>query len=192
MVRRHVVHTVLFAGLFMFSLSRPLQAQVGKPDAENLLQQVSEKYRNAKSYHFEAVEEREIKGDLFTDREKVTLVAGAASGGRSRFEAHGRWGSVVKISDGKTETYYHPEGNEYTQTPVSVVNVNRPMLTWEPELQFAQGLQKALYQADTQLAPEYLPEETLSINGKSIPCYVPRHGSSRSRFSLFVNSADSR
>lgn len=120
MVRRLVVPTVLFAGLFMISsLSWPLQAQENSPDAASLLQQVSEKYRNAKTYRFEAVEEREIRGDLFNSREKITQVASVASGGRSHFEAHGPWGSVVKISNGKTESYFHPEGNEYTQAPVS-------------------------------------------------------------------------
>lgn len=181
MVRRLVVHTVLFAGLFMVgSAGRPLQAQENRPDAASLLQQVSEKYRNAKAYHFEAVEEREIRGDLFSSREKIAQVASVASGGRSHFEAHGPWGSVVKISDGKTESYFHPEGNEYTQTPVSAVNAARSMFTWEGELPVAQGLLKTLYQGDALLALEYLPQEAVSINGKSIPCYVVR-GTSKYR-----------
>lgn len=174
-------NVILFLiGFSAIGLAQAPPAENSRPDAASLLQQVSEKYRNTKAYHIEAVEEREIRGDLFTDREKIIQVASAVSGGRSRFEAHGPWGSGVRISDGRTETYYHPEANEYTQTPVSAVNAARPMLSWEAELQFAFGLLKTLYQGDTQLSPEYLPEEAVSINGKSIPCYVVR-GTSKYR-----------
>jgi thiol-disulfide isomerase/thioredoxin len=171
---------LLLIGFSAIGLAQAAPLEKGRPDAASLLQQVSDKYRNAKAYRIEGMEEREMKGEFFTNREKLTLVAGAASGQRSRFEAHGPMGSVVKISDGKTETYYHPEGNEYMQTPVSVVNAARPIFSWDAELTFALGLLKALYQGDTQLAPEYLPEEAVSINGKSIPCYVVR-GTSKYR-----------
>jgi thiol-disulfide isomerase/thioredoxin len=170
----------LLLSIFAIVFSQFAQAEDGRPDAASLLQQVSEKYRNAKTYRIEAIEEREMKGDLFANLEKLTLVAGAASGQRYRFEAHGALGSVAKISDGKTETYYHAEANEYTQESIPHSSAGRPMYYWESELQSALGLLKTLSQGDTLLAPAFLPEDAISIEGKSIPCYVVR-GTSKYR-----------
>ena len=173
----------LFKSIFLLlsicaiGFSQFAQAQENRPDAASLLHQVSEKYRNAKAYRIEAVEEQELKGELFMNREKLTLVADAASGQRYRFEAHGELGSVLKISDGKTETYYHAEANEYTRESIPYSSAGRPMYSWESELQSAVALLKALSQGDTLLAPVFLPEDVISIEGKSIPCYVVRGAS---------------
>lgn len=171
----------LLKGVFLLlsicglSFSQAALAQKNRPDAASLLQQISKKYRDAKSYRIEAVEEREMKGDLFTNRENATLLASVASGQRYRFEAHGPVGSVVKISDGKAETYYHPEANEYTQEPITAPNSNtRPMYYWESELSFALGLLKTLSQGDTLLSPVYLPDSVVLVDAKPIPCYVLR------------------
>ncbi len=170
----------LLLSICAIGFSQCAQAQENRPDAASLLQQVSEKYRNAKAYRIEAVEERELKGDLFTNREKLTLVADAASGQRYRFEVHGPLGSVVKVSDGKAETYYYPEGNEYTRDPIPLSSAGRPTYHWDAELPSALGLLKTLSQGDTLLAPVFLPQDVISIEGKSIPCYVIR-GTSKYR-----------
>ncbi len=175
MVRHY--KSILLISICAIGFSRCAQAQENRPDAASLLQLVSEKYRNAKAYRIEAVEERELKGELFTNREKLTLAAGVASGQRYRFEAHGPWGSVLKVSDGKAETYYYPDGNEYTRDPVPVSSAGRATYSWDAELQSALGLLKTLSQGDTLLAPVFLPDDVISIEGKSIPCYVVRGAS---------------
>ena len=168
---RLIFPVLLLAGFSANCFSQA--ASPNRPEAAALLQQVAGKYNAAQFYHIEAVEESESKGDLFNRWWKLTLAASVAPGNRYRYEAHGQIGSALKISDGKTETYYNLETLEYTESPVSTMEpATRVMYFWESDLQDSYGLLKSLSQSGTLLSPVYLPDEIITIQSKPVSCYV--------------------
>ena len=162
--------------LIGFGQAAPTAAS--RPDAATTLQQIGKKYAEAKYYHVEAVQEWETKSDFSNDWYKSNFTAIVGPGNRYRFEGHTQFGWPLKISDGKTETNYHPDFREYTQQPVpeSVPSqLKGPIYEEQFGLEAAMHLLKNLSRlANDLLSPAYLPDETLSINGIQIPCYVIR------------------
>jgi hypothetical protein len=88
-------------------------------DALHLLNEVSQQYANAKSFHVEAVEERKSSADLYRDWQKTLMTAIVMPSGRYRYEGYSAFGSAMLISDGTTEWDYHVRDRLYTEQPVS-------------------------------------------------------------------------
>src|SRR6266478_2127345 len=76
------------------------------PDPLGLLNEVSQRYADAKSYHVEAIEERTSGNELQRDWQRRLLVAIVMPGGRYRYEGRSGIGSSILVSDGATHWNY--------------------------------------------------------------------------------------
>ena len=172
---RFVRFLLFFVGLSVTSLSQNPSNTGDKPDPIALLTEVKQKYSNIKTYRIEAILESGTAGEFSRNWNKSYLSAGVASGNRYRFEGRDQGGWMLKISDGKTEWMVDREANLYTQKPapergptqirIATMNVMG--------LASAQNLLKLLAgQPGRVLDPAYLPDETLTLNGQPVPCYV--------------------
>ena len=151
-----------------------LASRHAPPDAKSLLNEVSQKYADAKSYHIEAVEERTISNDLTKHWDKTLMTAIVMSDGRFRYEGRSGTGISMMMFDGTTQWVYHPNDKLYTQkvTPVS----KSPGQVLGPEeiaVSRAKSLQRQLaHMADRITSAKLLHDETLVVNGNKVKCYV--------------------
>ena len=89
------------------------------PDALALLNEVSQRYADAKSYHIEAVQEENSSNELQHSWHKTLLTAVLMPGGRYRYEGRSGFGAAVLVSDGTTQWDYHAYDHLYTQQPAA-------------------------------------------------------------------------
>ena len=152
------------------------KSPTSKPDAITILQKVDHTYSDVKIYHIEAVEETEMNGAMYRQWDKTVLSAIFASGNRYRLEARSNFGSSLKVSDGKTETFLNSESGEYKQGavagagPMPATGITYP---WAFGMTQVSSLLKGLTRSSqTLLSPIRLPDEELVLNEKPVPCYV--------------------
>jgi hypothetical protein len=88
-------------------------------DGLRLLNEVSQQYANAKSYHIEAAEQDESSSDLYRNWQKTLITGIVTPGGRYRYEGHSPFGSPILVSDRTTEWNYHVQERLYTEQPAS-------------------------------------------------------------------------
>jgi thiol-disulfide isomerase/thioredoxin len=162
-------------------------AQVSSTDALTLLSEVGQRYADAKSYHIEAVEEETSSGELFRDWHKTFMTAIVMPGGRYHYEGRSVAGAAVLISDGVRQWDYLPERNAYTQGPALSEEAEKKRVHQQDELAASnarwivarQGLLPSLLKS-----AELMPDEVISIGGKSIECFVVRFADSREDFKV--------
>src|SRR5271163_372173 len=144
-------------------------------DGMPLLQKMSEHYANASSWYIEATEERTSENEYSRDWTKTVLV-GAVSGNKYRYEGHSQMGSAIHISDGKTAWDLHPEEHAFTQEPAPANGYQPPQMLAMNE-QAAQMFAVNLKKGFADFSKHYssatrLPDELIFQNGIEIPCYV--------------------
>ena len=135
------------------------------------------------SYHIEATDTRQLAGDFSHDWSKSVTTAMAALGNRYLLKRHARGAWLIQVSDGNTEWLYQPASHQYTQQAVSASGPSRFKSQWSHqfyELVRAQDTVKDLSRFPPPLlSAAYLADETLTLNGHSINCFViravPRH-----------------
>ena len=165
---------MLFPLLLLLALL-PLQTSSTPPkDALALLTEVSQRYANAKSYHLEAIEESTSGNELQRSWQKTFETAIVMSDGRYRYEGRSGFGSAVIVSDGTTQWDYHVNEHLYTQHPTSQYPQKGQLIPHEENAAFeATSLRFELaHQAHRLKSAAFLPDETISINGKNAQCYV--------------------
>jgi thiol-disulfide isomerase/thioredoxin/outer membrane lipoprotein-sorting protein len=147
-----------------------------RPEALTLLKQVGQRYANAAYYRIEAVTEEQVNGDFSKNWNKSLTTAVLAPGNKYHFEAHTNWEWWVLVSDGMTEWLYNPARQEYKKQIAPVSGVNRfesSGLQTFLELTEAQDTIKDLAELPSSVrVASYLPDETLTLNGKQVGCYV--------------------
>lgn len=145
-------------------------------DALALLDEVSRKYADAKSYHIEAITEESSSNDLERDWRKSVLSAMVAPGGKYRYEGKTPFASAISVSDGKTVWTYHAWEHTYTQNvATSEQNSKRSMEQQEEGLARARNLQRQLAHLGVHLkSATFLSDETITIGGKAARCFVVR------------------
>jgi thiol-disulfide isomerase/thioredoxin/outer membrane lipoprotein-sorting protein len=154
----------------------PVQSNPPK-DGLSLLSEVGQRYIDAKSYHIEAVEERNSSNELQHSWQKTILKAIVMPGGKYRYEGRSGYGAAVLVSDGTKVWDYHVYGHDYTQKPASeeepkhriIANDDMPLMTAR-EL-----VRMEAHRADRLNSATLLPEETILAVGKNIPCYVVQY-----------------
>ena len=148
-------------------------------DALHLLNDISQRYANARSYHIEAVEEQESSADLYRNWQKTLMTAIVTPGGRYRYEGHSPVGSAILVSDGTTVWDYHVQERLYTEQPASAE------VTTSHRLGPLEGLTiilaKDLVNQPTHIAHRLksatlLADETIVVGGRSFDCYVVQIG----------------
>lgn len=151
-----------------------LASRHAPPDAMSLLNEVSQQYADAKSYHIEAVEERTMTGDLTQHWDKTLMTAIVMSDGRFRYEGRSGTGTSMMMFDGTTQWIYHPDDKLFTRRLAPVSDPKGQVIGPEEiALHRAKSLQRPLaHLADRVTSARLLHDETLVVNGKKIKCYV--------------------
>ena len=149
---------LLLAGFSAMSIAQTTPAATPRPDAMELLQQISKKYTEAKYYHVEEVWETETRGDFSRDWRKSMETAILMPDNRYRFESKAQFGEMLKVSNGKTETNYNLTLKEYTQQPSPENGPQIPkgamdMQQAKPEVIALQKRLKAAFDPDNLLNP---------------------------------------
>ncbi|HZR29223.1 MAG TPA: hypothetical protein VFA71_10595, partial [Terriglobales bacterium] len=88
MVARLPYIFLVLAGFSLISFGQASPVTAAKPDAAELLRQISKKYATATYYHVEATQESISKGALSGGWDKSLFTAIVAPGDRYRFEGH--------------------------------------------------------------------------------------------------------
>ncbi len=165
--------------LLMLSLLIPVdgaQAQTTPPpaasEAMRLLNEVTQKYADAKSLHIEATQEVTHSTELSRGWSKTILSATVAPDNRYRYEGRGPSGEALLVSNGKTIWTYHYNENLFTEKPVGM---DKPGLlvygTAEDAVRMAKGLSHGLGRLAERLnSAELLPEQTLTVDGRQYRC----------------------
>jgi outer membrane lipoprotein-sorting protein len=168
-----------FSLVLLLGLALPQMApNAPKPDALGLLNEVSQRYADVKSYHIEAIEEETSGNELQHSWQKTMLTAVVAPGGRYRYEGRSGYGAAVVVSDGATQWTYHLYDHLYTQHPAppqyptsgSIIPHEETSTTTAAELKG-----EISGRAHRLKSAAMLPDETISVDGKSIECYVVRY-----------------
>jgi thiol-disulfide isomerase/thioredoxin/outer membrane lipoprotein-sorting protein len=147
-------------------------------DALALLNEVSQRYADARSYHIEAVEESTTSNDLSRHWDKRLFTAIVVPGGRYRYEGQSAFGSAILVSDGTTAWIYHPYDHLYTAQPASGNDPQAGRIISADEIPVNAAkflVSQMAHRADRLTSAAFLPDETISVSGKNIECYVVRY-----------------
>ena len=163
--------------VLLLTLAIVSQTQPAAPpkDALALLNEVSQRYADAKSYHIEAVEERTSTNELSRSWQKEFMTAIVMADGRYRYEGRSGFGSASLLSDGTTQWDYHSYDHLYTEQPASPDDPQAGHIIPQEEMPVhnAKFLVNLLaHRADRVKSATYLPDETIIVNGKNVDCYV--------------------
>ena len=142
-----------------------------------LLNQVAQRYAEAKSYYLESVEERVESTEYSHSWQKTLVTAAETPGNRFHFEGHSSAGSAMKVADGKTVWTYRADEHRYTAKPQSIEASTRSTVIGISEFGMwnAENLRKNLGTlAKSFKSAERLPDATLIVNGHEVTCDVVR------------------
>jgi len=168
---------VVFASTSAFA--QTIASSPAAPDALSTLNQVAQKYGDAKSFHIEAAEENLSYNDLRRYWEKTIMSSTVAPDGRYRYEGRAGTGAGFIVSDGKTVWTYHANEKLYTERLASDGKpaVHRIVEMEDQAPQRAKYLLKGLADMAKHLTgAQFLPEETLTIDGAQRGCIVIHYG----------------
>ncbi|HEY6369889.1 MAG TPA: hypothetical protein VIX37_04880 [Candidatus Sulfotelmatobacter sp.] len=165
----------MFSVVLLLALSPQASQSAPAKDALALLNEVSQRYADAKSYHIEAVEERTTTSELSRSWQKALMTAIAMSGGRYRYEGRSGAGTAIHISDGMRHWDYLPDQKVYTeQTGTNEdSSTKRTHLPEEITALNAKSVVSVLaHRANVVKSAAFLSDEAISIGAKSTECGV--------------------
>lgn len=148
-------------------------AQGAGNDGLKLLDQVAQRYVQAKTVHIEAVEEtRSTVGEWSSSYQKELLTAFEAEGKRYRYDGTNSSGSGLVVSDGKTQWELHRTQGEYVEGgtfPHLRVPLEGDLVSEYNAFALREGLNRlgALLTSATREE-----DETIEIDGKRYLCAV--------------------
>jgi thiol-disulfide isomerase/thioredoxin len=179
---------MLFLAALPLGLILLQSAPVASPtNALTLLSEVGLRYADAKSYHIEAVEEETSSSELFRDWQKTFMTAIVMPGGRYRYEGRSVAGAAVLVSDGVRQWDYLPERNAYTQKPVLSEEAEKKRVRQQDEWAASNArwiVARLGLLASLLKSAELMPDEVISIGGKSVDCFVVRFADNRDDFKV--------
>ncbi len=164
------------SGIFL-ALSLLLQARPAKPQASALtyLKRVVQRYSDAKSYYIKATIVDTDSNALMRNWQKSILVSSVAPGGRYRYEGRAGIGSAVAVSNGTMQWDYHPGNHEYAEQAVSTGLAAEQQGMSDVEMGIMQAknlLENIQYLADSLKSASFLPDQTITVDGRAIYCRV--------------------
>jgi thiol-disulfide isomerase/thioredoxin len=139
-----------------------------------ILQQMSEHYASAGSWHIGATEERTSENEYSRGWGKTVMI-GAVSGNKYHYEGHSELGSSFHISDAKTAWDLHLDEHAYTQASAPANGYQPPHIlpTNEQAAFEAVNLRKGFAEFSGHYnSAARLPDEVIFQGGTEIPCYV--------------------
>jgi thiol-disulfide isomerase/thioredoxin len=154
----------------------PTSASSSSPGLD-LLDRVSRRYKEAKSYYIESVEESTSTNEYRRNWEKTILVAAESPENRFHYEGRSAFSDAEQMSDGTTIWTYHGNDHRYT-AKLRLAGKTKPggvIPHAEFSLFQAQNLRKTLGSLSKSLkSAELLHDASLQINGRKVSCYVIR------------------
>lgn len=171
---------LIFTAVLLLASSLAARAHTDNDDALAMLDGVSKRYADARSYHIEAIRESRSSSELMTSWRKEILRAEQAPGNRYRFEGRDAAGSGIVVSDGVTEWNLHRTNEVYTKRPPGTYGHPFPKMAitqdaWPEHEAFLlrSGLAMA---ADFAKTAHFLDEETITVGDRRIACLVVAFG----------------
>jgi outer membrane lipoprotein-sorting protein len=164
----------LIGAVTAFSQSVP---SANSSEGLELLNQVAQRYTEAKSYYIESVEESTSTTEYARSWQKALITAAETPGNRFHFEGHSNGGSAMKVADGKTVWTYRADEHRYTAKPQSIgISTQSTVIGMsEREMWNAENLRKNLGTlAKSFKSAERLPDANLIVNGHEVACDVVR------------------
>ena len=171
---------MLFPFVLLLAVASVQSPDPPAKDALALLTEVGQRYADAKSYHIEAIEENTSSNELQRFWHKTLLTAIVMPGGRYRYEGRSGNATAILVSDGTSQWDYHVYEHIYTQQPTPSEDAPTGWITGEAEgdlMSARQIVRQMIHRTDNLKSASFLPDETISVNGKSVPCYVIRYSS---------------
>ena len=169
-----------FAASLYLASSLTAWAQTDNGDALKLLDEVTKRYADAKSYHIELIHESRLSSEFTSSWRKEMLRAEEAPGNRYRFEGQSSSGSGIVVSDGVTEWNMHRTYDQYTKRPPGTYGHPFPKTSTAQDEQPAHEaffLRSNLAMAgDFAKSAHFLPAETISVEGHRVACLVVTFG----------------
>jgi peroxiredoxin/outer membrane lipoprotein-sorting protein len=182
-----VLTALVQATILFLSISASAQPT---PDPHAILKKVNEAYRNLKSYQFEykTVSDSKTERDGMTSTmrdERLSRIT-AVRPDRIHVETKDSHSSVIFIANGQTVWMYSSELNAYTKRASGSVDLFAEAKRYDSRYErMARGVNTKLEEyAQLVKMEEYaqlvaephnltlLPNETLTVEGRRIPCYV--------------------
>ncbi len=161
---------LLMAPILAHSQTSPPSA----PTAEELLKQAASAYAHPGNYHIEVMEDFVQTNELQHTWLRTYRTAIHGTGDRFRIEIRSTYATWIEVSDGRTESNYWVEAERYTRHPVTDTTPLPPQLALiNYEISKARDTIAVLYQLATgSMHATRLADETISLNGHPLPCYV--------------------
>ncbi len=144
-------------------------------DGLALLKRACQRYEAAKTYEIRTIEESTTTTPLSREWQKTITTAIQGTGNRFRFETQSSSGSSIRVSDGKTETVYHPEDHQYTQHRVSPSGPSVSQAIFGVDLVEFHAIKETnalAGLADEYTAAQLLPDAAITLDGETVECYV--------------------
>ncbi len=167
---------VLWFTLLITPLLPAQNPNAAKSDGLAILRNMSQHYAAAKSWYIVATQERTSWNEYSRDWSKSTMI-GAVSANRYHFEGHSQFGSALHVSDGETAWDLHPEEHAYTREAPPPNGYKPPSIYLgnESAAQDAARFLKEFSELASRLTgAKRLPDESITVEGQKIPCYVVR------------------
>lgn len=162
---------ILLILVFLVSVN----AKDSSPDPLTLLNNVSDRYVRATSYHIEAIKEQTMTNGLQRNWQKLILTAIVGPNGRYRYEARSGHGSAVLVSDGRTNWDYHVDEHLYTQVAAPTADTGKKRAFSEEEMHIPEAkylINEIRTLASRLKSAKRLPDEKIRLNGRKVDCYV--------------------
>jgi outer membrane lipoprotein-sorting protein len=142
-------------------------AELGQPDALDLLRNVAETYGSMATLRAEANTVTEMSGPAMQNKMEGPMTLTLGSQGKMRMESKGAMGMLM-VSDGKTVWMYMPHLNKYTKVSSLSAGLG---FAGEGALGFG-GLGAYGNVIANVKEAKVLRSETLHANGAGVPCWV--------------------
>lgn len=173
------------ASSIIFGMTLAASAQTER-EARAILSKVSDSYRTAQSYHFEADDVIETKGEGLQMKREAHFVMAVVKPDKFRMEVKGSMMGldIVVVSSGTTTWEYLPRQKQYTRsegtlTTVTSKGIDGSEITSDKDTLMrvsavALGVAIPNYQEIMNIVkdPRLLREEAIELGGSSIDCYV--------------------
>jgi thiol-disulfide isomerase/thioredoxin len=174
-MRRGIAAAILFLWAASFAAQTPKQEFT---DAKALLDAVANTYAlSPDSFHIEAIEETVQKSELQDDRRTIYRTAIQGPGNLYRIDTRSAYGSYTLVSDGTSEWMYLAETKMYVERPVPQNWPGFPKIATAGDMELRNAWDmRTFLEADIAKSEHatMLPQETITIGGKSYSCYVVR------------------
>lgn len=156
--------------------ARAQESQKDFTDPVALLKAVARTYAaGADTFHMESIAEITWNADLHHEWRKLYHTAIKGPGNLYRIETRSPFGSFIQDSDGTNEWIYLTEANRYEKHPVprDWPQFSRLMFAGSNELMNAWSMRTILEElAASYKSATMFPQETITVEGHSYPCYV--------------------